>query len=486
MARSFWRNFTTGVRGFAKLTMNSAELPPLFLPPVNRSMQKLDRSFFRKTIPLAAARILNLKDTHQIRSTLLQSRELLQISSLKSLREDPSVPRSKCFLLRPEISPAEPGTWSASLKRLVDAGQLQVVGYSLELTYEDWSSNNILDATLPELPDEDKETPTGFSQVGHVAHLNLRSQYLPFKHLVGEVILDKSPITKTVINKTLDVGTESVFRTFPYEVLAGADDLDVEVSEAGCHFKFNFAKVYWNPRLSHEHERLVQKFKEGEAVCDVMAGVGPFAIPAGKKRIFVHANDLNPDSFEALRWAIKKNKVVDYVTASCADGRACIREASQNIRQHRHKVTIEPSIKASRKDNPAERQEAVLKAQADARIIERPSSFDHFVMNLPATAIEFLDAFRGLNTGQEGEFTPATSRKLPLIHVHLFQTRKDTELEEHQEICSRISQILGSTIQVSDPDLELHYVRLVSPKKKMYCASFRLPREVAFATEGPV
>ena len=50
-------------------------------------------------------------------------------------------------------------------------------------------------------------------------------------------------------------------------------------------------------------------FQEGEAVCDVMAGVGPFAVPAGRKRVFVWANDLNPDSHEGLVGAVERNKV---------------------------------------------------------------------------------------------------------------------------------------------------------------------------------
>ena len=479
MAPGFWHTLIACLGSFKKLTMNSAELPSIFLPPVNRSMRELDRSFFRKSIPLAAARISHLKDTQRIRNILLKSQDLLQVSRLKPFRDDPSMAGSKCLLLRPEVKVAEPQTWSSDLKSLVNAEQIQIVDYNLELTYEDWSSHHILEATLPELPEDEKETPGGFAQVGHVAHLNLRSQYLPYKHLIGQVILDKSNLSRTVINKTLDVGTESAYRTFPYEVLAGPDDLDVEVSEAGCHFRFNFAKVYWNTRLSHEHERLVQKFKEGEAVCDVMAGVGPFAVPAGKKRIFVDANDLNPDSFEAIKWAIKRNKVEDYVTASCADGREYIKDASDEIRRTRHHVMIDPKIKISRKADPAEREAALAKAQAEAHVIERPASFDHFVMNLPATAVEFLDAFHGLYAGREEEFA---GRKLPLIHVHLFQAKRDTELEEHKEICVRVSEHVGARVQVGDSDLELHYVRLVAPKKKMYCASFRLPPEVAFAS----
>ena len=42
---------------------------------------------------------------------------------------------------------------------------------------------------------------------------------------------------------------------------------------------------------------------------DLFAGVGPFAIPAGKKGCTVHANDLNPASYDALQANIVHNKV---------------------------------------------------------------------------------------------------------------------------------------------------------------------------------
>lgn len=85
--------------------------------------------------------------------------------------------------------------------------------------------------------------------------------------------------------------------------------MDVEITEGGCIFAFNYAKVYWNSRLETEHRRLVSLFKPGEVVCDVMAGIGPFAVPAGKRGVFVWANDMNPESFRYLETAIQKNKV---------------------------------------------------------------------------------------------------------------------------------------------------------------------------------
>lgn len=85
--------------------------------------------------------------------------------------------------------------------------------------------------------------------------------------------------------------------------------MNVEIREEDCVFQFDYSKVYWNSRLNTEHKRLVNMFRPGEVVVDVMAGVGPFAIPAGKKGVFVWANDLNPDSYESLKNAIVRNKV---------------------------------------------------------------------------------------------------------------------------------------------------------------------------------
>ena len=313
-------------------------------------------------------------------------------------------------------------------------------------------------------------------------HLNLRDRYLPYKYLIGEILKDKSANTRTVINKIEDVGSHSEFRTFPFELLAGENDLNVIQHEQNCEFRFDYARVYWNSRLDTEHRRLVEKFRPGEMVCDVMAGVGPFAVPAGKRKIFVWANDLNPHGYEVMQDAVKRNKVQDFVTPFNDDGRRFIRwSAKELLEKGPVTVTLEPKVKRRRTQPQA--------PMPPPEQYTRPTIFDHYVMNLPATAIEFLDAFPGVYAGKESSFAPQTSQALPMIHVYCFSGSSENEVDDHIDICQRISERIGYTITPEDRvggsgnqdlELEIYDVRLVSPKKRMFCASFRLPKEVAF------
>ncbi|KAK6434348.1 tRNA(m(1)G37)methyltransferase [Oleoguttula sp. CCFEE 5521] len=461
----------------------------MFRAPVNRSMRTLDRNFFRKILPLQAARVFENKNISKVRSELERSKDALHQDRLGSVFPDPDAERAKsgtkCVLLRPgrrrdaaepnnksdaNIEGHSPPLYSPVLDTLLEQKIIDIVPYSLHLDYTYWTYHDIISAILPE--DELGEVPSGFSQVGHVAHLNLRDEYLKYKHLVGEVLIDKNPGVRTVINKIDDVGEENAFRTFRYEVLAGPDDLNVEISEEGCMFKFDYSKVYWNSRLNTEHRRLVSTFKEGEAVCDVMAGIGPFAIPAGKKSIFVWANDLNPDSYTSLQDAIKRNKVASYVRPFNEDGRAFIGDSAANLLIASHKVDI--LSKPSRKDPKA--HPTIL------RTLTQPQIFSHYVMNLPASALKFLPSFIGLYPPSLRAQLPVDA-KMPIIHVYCFSTKSDDNVEEGRKICAEISDHLGFDIKPGKIDgggVEVFDVRDVAPKKRMFCASFRLPEEVAF------
>jgi len=355
--------------------------------------------------------------------------------------------------------------------------------HNVEIGYHHFSVDEILRKILP---DSIAEVPSSFEIAGHLAHINLREETLPYKHIIGQTILDKNAGVNIVVNK---IGTiENEFRTFPMEVLArravgnaSSPDLEVEVREEGCRFKLDFAKVYWNSRLQFEHRRLVeliagkervgarqqsnkkQKKKGGKkgifdqssskyshedgkadsteigvvavlpkvVVVDIMAGVGPFSVPLTSRfqGITCHANDLNPVSFRYLKENAKLNKCSDesLITYNM-DGRAFVHHLD-----------------------------------------DQGICFDHALMNLPACAPEFLDSFRGFD-GFRGD-----GEQRPTIHVHCFGGKDD---EANDKAIARCEKALGCKIDKVGDSVSVHVVRDVSPKKNMLCVSFLLPLAV--------
>ncbi|RMZ13880.1 hypothetical protein D0860_02337 [Hortaea werneckii] len=468
----------------------------MFRAPIHRGMRALDRSKFQKVVPLKAARVFDNKNISKVRGELERSKDALVQERLGNVHPDPDSALAqkgrKCVVLRAEHKVASDvpagslstnGSSSSSVQSwphsptvtdLVAQELISVVPFDLNLNYDYWTYYDIISSILHE--DEQGEIPSGFTQVGHVAHLNLRDEYLKHKYLIAEVLMDKNPGVRTVINKIDDVGEENEFRTFKYEVLAGPDDLNVMISEENCTFKFDYAKVYWNSRLNTEHRRLVAMFKEGDAVCDVMAGIGPFAVPAGKRSVFVWANDLNPDSYVSLADAVRRNKVSQFVRPSNEDGRTFIRTATAQLAETEHQVDI--TSKPNRKDGPGAKPQ-VLKT------LTQPKTFQHFVLNLPASALTFLPSFVGLYPPSVRKLLPQDFN-LPLVHVYCFSTKSDDNVEEGVKICAEISGHLGFDMKPGKIDadgegaVEVWDVRDVAPKKRMFCASFRLPQEVAF------
>ena len=142
-----------------------------------------------------------------------------------------------------------------------------------------------------------------------------------------------------------------------------------------------------------------------------------------------------------------------------------------------------------------------------------PVWFDHAIMNLPQTAVDFLDAFRGYlythkpphettraaaveAVGAEAGDPPtppglrlaappagrAAGAALPLIHVHCFEKELEGEADSSGAVAravARAAAALGCDLPVGAVDA--HVVRYVSPQKPMLCLTFRLPRAAALA-----
>jgi len=99
----------------------------------------------------------------------------------------------------------------------------------------------------------------------------------------------------------------------------------------------------------------------------------------------------------------------------------------------------------------------------------------HVTMNLPAMAVEFLDAFKGLFQDHPSLRLQATP--LPLVHVYSF-SKSDTPQEDVKNMCEQhLGQELGDHLQ------GVSYVRNVAPNKEMMRASVFIPLDVMFGSE---
>ncbi|KAH8099825.1 Met-10+ like-protein-domain-containing protein [Cristinia sonorae] len=432
-----------------------------------------DKEWFRTQVTVLAAKVPAHKAGLLMQAPALR-KTLLDLPQIK--RVIPCEDGSRLVLLRV----TEKAALLPEAVTLFEQENIELSEHTLDLDYNFWTVEDIFQAVLPE--DLLEGAPAGFATVGHISHLNLNDEYLPYKYIIGQVILDKLPTIRTVVNKLDNI--DNKFRVFEMEVLAGENNFVVEQSESSCTFRFDFSQVYWNSRLHTEHARLVDTFKPEDVVADVFAGVGPFAVPAGKRGVAVLANDLNPKSYEYMVGNIKHNKVTELVRAYNEDGREFIRVAARRLLDEPlppykpHKSIRE--LKAERRSR--NQQPSQLNPQVPS--LPPRNKIDHFVMNLPDTAIEFLDAFRGILSSERigGRDPTGVYRKepssMPMVHCYCFTRELEFDKAE-EDIRQRVEKAMGAPLE---GEVSLHAVRRVAPKKDMYCISFRLPVGVAFAT----
>ncbi|XP_065862193.1 tRNA (guanine(37)-N1)-methyltransferase 1 [Euphorbia lathyris] len=301
----------------------------------------------------------------------------------------------------------------------------ELVRCKLTLFYDYWQMNEVLEALLP----KGMIVPSGFETIGHIVHLNLRDEHLPYRKLIAKVVLDKNkPKIQTVVNKVDAIHND--YRTMQLEVLAGNRSLVTMVVENGLRFHVDLATVYWNSRLSTERQRLLNAFTRDDIVCDVFCGVGPITLAAARKVKRVYANDLNPCAIDYLDRNSVLNKLERKIQVFNMDGRRFI--------------------------------DAMFSS-------DKGQTITQVVMNLPKDAAEYLDAFRGIYKDHP------KNRKLnfPTIHVYGFSKGRDPEFDFHERIRIELAEVAVN--------VEMRRVRLVAPGKWMLCASFRLPESVAYA-----
>lgn len=379
--------------------------------------------------------------------------------------------------------------------------------FKLELQWENWSVEQILESMLP----KGSEIPSSYETIGHIAHLNLKKELLPYKFIIGKVILLKNPLLRTVVNKLDSIDT--VFRTFDMEVLAGDDDLNASLKESGCIFKFNFKEVYWNSRLQTEHLRLVDTyFNTDHILCDGCAGIGPFAIPAGKnKGLLVLANDLNPNSFKYMKSNIKVNHVENNVIPYNMDANKFITSTSTSIGTLTEKGGKWEEVQKIFQKRILDTKNIVKRKRKLTDIVKEEENFDiiypskfrvHYVFNLPGHARNFLAQFRTVRFADNMEvyvhlytFHRPTFEPVPELIQNIWEClfiRPDIESEDNVnkalipkckwELSKTYFNATPSTKEsnndISQDECRVWRVRNVAPGKEMVCISFLLPKDL--------
>ncbi|XP_018909653.2 tRNA (guanine(37)-N(1))-methyltransferase isoform X2 [Bemisia tabaci] len=319
---------------------------------------------------------------------------------------------------------------------------------SITLTYDNWKPDDLFRTIIP----PEVGSFSSYSIIGQIIHINLKDHLVDYKHVIGQILFDKIPTCKTVVNKIGSINNE--YRTFNMEVLCGSPDLATTVKENNCTFEFNFRDVYWNPRLGAEHARIVSRMKRNDILFDVFAGVGPFVIPAAKICHKVYANDLNPACHEALQRNIFLNNVGSKVETFNKDAKFFITEDFKRI-----------ALQLSQ--NPEVR---------DAQI--------HIIMNLPESAVTFLKYFVGLFSPAELNLLHSFT-ELFLVHVYCFIKATEENKLELAEAVVKTSLGNPSSLLIQESAI----VRNVSNNKEMIRVSFflteNLLRNRYFENLGP-
>lgn len=134
-------------------------------------------------------------------------------------------------------------------------------------------------------------------------------------------------------------------------------------------------------------------------------------------------------------------QVSESLRVFCEDGRDFIRSAAGRIVEEPFGPYSEkPSRRQIREERRQRNQAVPLKQTPTAA----PRNWiSHFVMNLPDSAIEFLDAYRGIFSTERD--LSGVYRTMPMIHCHCFTRFLDAD-EAEADIRKACSALLGTRI----------------------------------------
>jgi tRNA (guanine37-N1)-methyltransferase len=270
---------------------------------------------------------------------------------------------------------------SAKLKNEVPDYQL----VTITVSEKNVQVENLAQAIQDKLPSQLlKNLPQALDIIGDIAIVEIPTEFVPYQSFIGQAILRTHRNVKTVLAKAGAIS--GTYRVRKLIFIAGENKTRTIHKEFGCQYHVDVARAYFSPRLSHEHERIASLVQSGETVMDLFAGVGPFSVLIGKRisNVKVYAVDLNPDAVELLKINVRVNRVENRVFPILADARQI--------------------------------SKGKLKGVAN-----------RIIMNLPETAIEFIDVSSQVIKSEGG-----------LVHFYAFVRSPDSIEDLKNRFCKAV------------------------------------------------
>ncbi len=335
-------------------------------------------------------------ETHSLRVAKQQGQKTLEVANhLKLVDRKFEIRRGKNFLYIPLVNHLS----EHELKILKDSGVNFAIATS-QFEERKKQRETFVEQLRGRLPQRLlANLPRSIDFVGDLAVVEIPEELQTHKKIIGEAILRSNRNVHTVLSKAGAIN--GTFRTRAFDFLAGERTTKTLHKEHGCKYQVDLAKVYFSPRLSHEHKRVASSVQEGETVIDLFTSVGPFAILIAKMRenVKVYAIDANPEAVKYLKTNVRINRVMAKVHPLLGDARQVISGKTSSIA-------------------------------------------DRIVMNLPEKAIEFVDVACRALKGRGG-----------IIHFYFFmnssnsmETAKANLVKTVAKSKRRVKKIIGQRI----------------------------------------
>ncbi|MFB6218286.1 MAG: class I SAM-dependent methyltransferase family protein [Halobacteriaceae archaeon] len=165
--------------------------------------------------------------------------------------------------------------------------------------------------------EEIERAPGSWAVVGGV--VLARFDGCPRRAEVARALLDLHGEAHTVLDRR---GIAGPHREPAVEVVAGRGRTETVHTEHGTEYALDLANVMFSPGNEAERVRMGEAVRPGEAVLDMFAGVGYFALPMARAGARVTAVECNPAAVEYLLRNRRRNGVrerLSVVRADCRD-----------------------------------------------------------------------------------------------------------------------------------------------------------------------